>query len=115
MDDLNLLRDLHQQLKTAHFGIVDVSNNNLNVLYEAGLIHGMGKPLILLQGETILPKKKIKDVVPFDIFSDYRVKYLFSRHEAEVRFTWLEEELDKAMKAVFHMRPELENTPKWND
>lgn len=38
IDDLNILMDLHRQLESAHFGIADISTNNLNVLYEAGLI-----------------------------------------------------------------------------
>ena len=107
IDDLNLLKDLHKQLKTAHFGIAEVSNNNLNVLYEAGLLHGMDKSLILLQNRSST------DAVPFDIFSDYRVQYEISRRGAEVQFIWLEEELDKAMNAVLRMPPEFAQVPKW--
>jgi molecular chaperone HtpG len=59
MDDLNIHRDLHRQLKQAHFGIAEVSNNNFNVLYECGLLHGMGKPLVLLQ------RRDFTDTIPF--------------------------------------------------
>jgi molecular chaperone HtpG len=108
MEDLNIHRDLHRQLKQAHFGIAEISNNNLNVLYESGLLHGMGKPLVLLQhrGST--------DTPPFDIFSDYRCQYEVSRRESNVRFTWLEEELDKAMNTIRRMLPTFDTVPLWD-
>jgi molecular chaperone HtpG len=107
MEDLNIIKDLHRQLKTAHFGIADISNNNLNVLYEAGLLHGMSKPLILLR------RSDSKDKPPFDIFSDYQLNYVVNRRGADIAFTWLEEEMDKAMQAVFTMLPQLEHVPTW--
>jgi len=108
MDDLNIHRDMHRQLKQAHFGIAEISNNNLNVLYESGLLHGMGKPLILLQN------KDSKDAVPFDIFSDYRCQYNIARRGGDIRFVWLEEELDKAMNAVMKMLPSFNAMRKWD-
>jgi len=107
MQNLNIIKDLHRQLKAAHFGIAEISNNNLNVLYEAGLLHGMGKPLILLRRDDS------RDEPPFDIFSDYQAKYVVNRRGPEVEFTWLEKEMDKAMQAVFHMLPELQRVPVW--
>nr|VFJ90124.1 MAG: hypothetical protein BECKH772A_GA0070896_1001926 [Candidatus Kentron sp. H]VFJ91417.1 MAG: hypothetical protein BECKH772B_GA0070898_1001726 [Candidatus Kentron sp. H]VFJ98116.1 MAG: hypothetical protein BECKH772C_GA0070978_1001826 [Candidatus Kentron sp. H] len=59
MSDLNIQRSLRQQLEQVHFGIAEIPNNNHNVLYEAGLPHGMGKPLILLQ------RQDSKAPVPF--------------------------------------------------
>jgi len=109
MEDLNIIRDLHRQLKTAHFGIAEVSNNNLNVLYEAGLLHGMTKPLILLQ------RSDAKEKVPFDIFSDYRIIYEVSRRGGDIQFVWLEEEMTKAMNAVKKMIPQLDQVPKWQE
>ncbi|MCP4696790.1 MAG: hypothetical protein GY862_08065 [Gammaproteobacteria bacterium] len=108
MDHLNILQDLHRQLKSAHFGIADISNNNLNVLYEAGLMHGMGKPLILLHRDdsTVTP--------PFDIFSDYRLNYGVAKRGNKIQFIWLEEEMDKAMNTVMRMLPEFKNVPKWD-
>jgi hypothetical protein len=107
MADLNILRDLHRQLKQAHFGIADVSNNNLNVLYEAGLLHGLGKPLILLQ------KKDSEATVPFDILSDYRARYDVLKHDGDVLFAWLDKEMDKAMNTVRQMLPAFGSVPKW--
>lgn len=108
MADLNIHRDLHRQLKQTHFGIAEVSNNNLNVLYESGLLHGMGKPLVLLQ------RSDSTDSIPFDIFSDYRCKYEIARREGAVRFVWLDEELDKAMNTVKRMLPAFDTVPKWD-
>ena len=107
MDHLNILRDLHRQLKTVHFGLAEISNNNLNVLYEAGLIHGLGKPLILLT------RQDSHEEVPFDIFSDYRIEYQVAKRAGQIKFVWLKEELDKAIKTVFKMLPELERAAKW--
>jgi molecular chaperone HtpG len=108
MDDLNIHRDMHRQLKQAHFGIAEISNNNLNVLYESGLLHGMGKPLILLQ------RSDSKDSVPFDILSDYRCKYEVSRYEGDVQFVWLDKELDKAINTIKRMLPEFDALPHWD-
>jgi hypothetical protein len=107
MDDLNILKDLHRQLQTVHFGMAEISQNNLNVLYEAGLLHGMGKPLILLKDQASTAQ------VPFDIFSDYRIEYQIAKRVGQTKFIWLDEELDKAMKTVFKMLPELERVAKW--
>ena len=109
MDDLNIHRDMHRQLKQAHFGIAEISNNNRNVLYESGLLHGMGKPLILLQN------KASTDTVPFDIFSDYRCQYEITWRGADVRFPWLDEELDKAMNTVRRMLHGFDKVPKWDE
>lgn len=107
MVDLNIMRDLHGQLKTAHFGIAEVSNNNLNVLYEAGLLRGMGKPLLLLR------RTDSEEEVPFDILSDYHVKYEVTRRGNKVQFKWLEEELEKAMNTIGCMLPTFQDVPKW--
>jgi len=108
MGHLNIIRDLHRQLRTVHFGIAEVSNNNLNVLYEAGLLHGLGKPLILLQ------RTDSTETVPFDILSDFRGKYEVSRREVKIQFPWLEEEMDKAMNTVRRMLPTFGSVPKWD-
>lgn len=69
----------------------------------------MGKPLILLQTRNSI------SAVPFDIFSEYRVEYEVSKKATDIQFPWLKEGLDKAMKALVRMRPELEKTPKCTD
>lgn len=107
MEHLNILKDLDRQLRTVHFGIADISQNNHNVLYEVGLLSGMGKPLILLQREDS------QETVPFDIFGDYRIIYQIAKRVGRLKFIWLEEELDKAMNTVFKMLPEFGQSPKW--
>jgi hypothetical protein len=37
----------------------------------------------------------------------------FNCRGAKVEFTWLKEDMDKAMQAVFHMLPELERVATW--
>ncbi|MCP4696793.1 MAG: hypothetical protein GY862_08080 [Gammaproteobacteria bacterium] len=104
--DLNILRDIDRQIKSAHFGIVELSNNNLDVLYDAGIMHGMGKPLILMR------QRNSQANVPFNVFSDYRVEYEVSKRGIDFRFTWLEEELDNAMHTILRMLPGFDNVPK---
>lgn len=108
MADLNIHRDLHRQLKQAHFGIAEVSNNNLNVLYEAGLLHGLAKPLVLLQ------RRDSTETVPFDILSDYRGQYEITKRDIDIQFPWLKEEMDKAMNTVRRMLPAFGDVPKWD-
>jgi len=108
MDDLNIPKDLYRQLQTVHFGLTEITSNNLNVLYEAGFLQGLGKPVILLK------EKGSPGEVPFDIFGDYRIEYELTRRAGQVKFVWLQEELDKATKTVFKMLPELERVPKWS-
>ncbi|VFM98673.1 MAG: Molecular chaperone, HSP90 family [Candidatus Kentron sp. G] len=107
MPDLNIYRSLHRQLKEVHFGIAEISTNNHNVLYEAGLLHGLGKPLILLQREDS------EDPVPFDILNDFRGRYTVLKRGHEVEFTWLRQDLDKAMNTVRQMLPGFADVPKW--
>ena len=109
MGDLDIIRDLERQLAMAHFGLAEISATNPNVLFEAGMLKGMGKPVILLRSTNS------DRPVPFDIFRTYRAEYDISERGAKRAFVWLEEELDKAMEAVFHMLPEFERVPKWNE
>ncbi len=107
MDDINILKDLYRQLQSVHFGLADISGNNLNVLYEAGLLKGLGKPVIFLKREGDAGK------IPFDIFSDYRIEYQLAQRGGETQFIWLDKELDKIIPTVFRSLPELERAAKW--
>jgi len=106
--DTNLLKSMYDQLYSVHFGLAEITGNNPNVFYEAGLLKGLGKPVILLK------KQGVEAKVPFDIFSDYRIEYELAKRSGQVRFIWLEDELDKIMRAVFKMLPELERASKWS-
>jgi len=107
LGDLDIIRDLDRQLAMAHFGLADISVANANVLFEAGILKGMGKPVILLRNT------KSETPVPFDIFGTYRAEYDISQRQSKRAFVWLDEELDKAMETVLQMLPELERVPKW--
>lgn len=108
LSDLDIIRDLDRQLAMAHFGLIEISVTNANVLFEAGILKGMGKPAILLRNkESVTP-------VPFDIFGTYRAEYEVSQRQSKRTFVWLGEELNKAMQAVFRMVPGLERVPKWD-
>jgi len=108
MHDTNILKSMYDQLHRVHFGLAEITGNNPNVFYEAGLLKGLGKPVILLKRQGTEAK------TPFDVFSDYRIDYKLDRRGGLVKFFWLEEELDKAMRAVFKMLPELERAAKWS-
>jgi molecular chaperone HtpG len=102
MHDLNILKSMYDQLASAHFGIAEITGDNPNVFYEAGLLKGIGRPVILLK------KQGAEAKIPFDIFSDYRIEYEVKRRAGQVKYLWLEDELDKVMKTIFKMVPELE-------
>jgi len=106
--DINLLKSMYEQLNAVHFGLADITGNNANVFYEAGLLKGLGKPVILLRRQGDDTK------VPFDIFSDYRIEYQTAKRGGQVKFVWLEDELSKIMQAVFKMLPELMQADKWS-
>ena len=89
------------------FGLAEITGNNPNVFYEAGLLKGLNRPVILLK------KTGVEAQVPFDVFSDYRIEYELLKRGGRVKFAWLEEELDKIMQAVFKMSPELERAARW--
>lgn len=107
MDDLNILKDLERQLGVVHFGLAEISTLNLNVIYEAGLLKGMQKPMIFLR------RRDSSDAVPFDFSSDYRIEYELAKRGSQVKFIWLGEELDKTMQTVFKMLPDLQQAEKW--
>jgi hypothetical protein len=107
LHDTNILKSMYDQLYSVHFGLAEITGNNPNVFYEAGLLKGLNRPVILLKN------KEVEAKVPFDIYGDYRIEYQLAKRGSQVKFIWLEEELDKAMQAIFKMVPELERAPKW--
>ena len=54
------------------------------------------------------------ETVPFDILSDFRGKYDVAKREGKIQFTWLEDEMDKAMNTVRQMLPAFGSVPKWD-
>ncbi|TKB93179.1 MAG: hypothetical protein E8D40_03465 [Nitrospira sp.] len=60
----NITRDIIQHILEADLVIADISGSNPNVMYELGVRHSTGKPVVLMTSES--------DRIPFDI-SDIRV------------------------------------------
>nr|VFK58768.1 MAG: molecular chaperone HtpG [Candidatus Kentron sp. TUN] len=105
--ELNIQHDLIRQLQRVHFGIAEISNNNPNVLYEAGFLHALNKPLILLKRE------EGEVPVPFDIHNNFRVQYKIDKYPGGTEFTRIEKQLDKAMNTVEQMLPGFADAKKW--
>ena len=104
----NIIRDFLDNLNKADVVIADLTDKNPNVFYEAGLLKGLGKPVILLK------KHGDEGKTPFDVFSDYRIEYDLLKRAGKTKFAWLEEEQDKVMDAVFQAVPELDKAEKWS-
>ena len=107
IDNLNIPADLYRKLRSVHFGIAEISGNNSNVLIETGVLKGLDRPVVLLK------RRDSKEKVPFDIDGDYRIEYLMEKRAGKTKFVWLQEEMDKAMAAVFEMAPRLREAAKW--
>jgi nucleoside 2-deoxyribosyltransferase len=81
-----IMNQVWDYIRHADAVIADVTGRNPNVLYEAGMAHALGKPVVLLLQET--------ETAPFDIAAERRIPY---RLENLPR---LEQELGKAIAAL---------------
>jgi hypothetical protein len=67
-----IMDELLKQIRSSHFGIVDISELNLNVLIEFGVMLGTEKPILILRREGSAPK------LPFELGNyqchEYRVE-----------------------------------------
>src|SRR3989338_5734463 len=65
-----------EMIQTCAYGIADITGNNANVLFELGMMIGLGKPTIILKkrnkkGGLSLPSDlKALEVVPFNEYKD---------------------------------------------
>lgn len=64
--DQSIVQDIWKSLRTARVVVAELSGRNPNVMYEVGLAHALGKPIILLT--------RNQDDVPFDLKS---LRYVF--------------------------------------
>lgn len=64
LDQQNIIRDIVQGIDSADLVIADLTGLSANVLYELGLAHGLGRPVVLLTQDL--------ESVPFDLRS-YRI------------------------------------------
>src|SRR5207249_10934541 len=69
-----VVEEMIEQINAAHFGIVDVTSLNANVLIETGLMIGINKPLIILRD------KRDAQPIPFNIRARQIFQY-FHRQE----------------------------------
>ena len=65
--DVSVMDSIWHRLNTAQIVIVDCTERSANVMYEAGLAHGLGKN-VLLCGPC-------KDVFPYECEDQYNVCY----------------------------------------
>lgn len=63
----SIVQDIWKSLRTARLVVAELSGRNPNVMYEVGLAHALGKPIILLT--------RNQDDVPFDLKSLRYVYY----------------------------------------
>jgi molecular chaperone HtpG len=107
---LNVVEDIKNQIAEAHFGIVDITGNNPNVLWELGLMIGYGKQVIILKEKTDTA------TTPFDLYGNYRIGYQVVKDDAtgNVEYALLEQGMKKHLKRIFDQYPELERAAKWN-
>jgi hypothetical protein len=105
--DVDLLRDIDNQLHSAHFGLMEISTNNANVFVETGFLLGLGKPVIILRN------KGGKKQVPFNIGTALTIEYKKRRRNGVLRFEGLEEGLKGAVYAVLKTSSRLLRSKKW--
>jgi GAF domain len=65
----DVITAMRRQIKSAHFGIVDITGNNPNVMFELGMMGILGKKLLLLR------HKGDQTEIPFDISIEHRYSY----------------------------------------
>ena len=105
MTDAKVVVDIEKQIRSAHFGIADITGNNPNVLWELGVMVGHGKPVVILKDTHDTAK------TPFDVYGNYRVEYQVakSQHTGIVEYALLERGLERTMTRILEQSAELKN------
>jgi len=105
MKDARVVEDIENQIRSAHFGIADITGNNPNVLWELGVMMGHKKPVVLLKEMTDT------QTTPFDVYGLYRLEYqvVKSRASGRTQYALLEDGMDSNMKFLLDRVPELKN------
>ena len=88
----SILKDIIQSIDRSDLVIADLTDNNVNVFYELGIAHTLGKPVILAAQSL--------EKVPFDL-KPYRI-WIYSIHFA--RFQKAKQELDDLAKGFLEGR-----------
>jgi hypothetical protein len=105
MNDPRIVNDIETQIRSAYFGIADITGNNPNVLWELGLMMGLNKPVVILKDKTDTAK------TPFDVHGSYHVEYQIveSGSTGFVEYALLGKGLERNMKFILDRFPELKN------
>lgn len=111
MKDSRVVDDIEQQIRSAHFGVADITGNNPNVFWELGVMLGANKPVVLLKEKTDTAK------TPFDVYGNYRVEYqiVVGGSSGVVEYALLERGLEANMKFLLERFPELKNAPEFRE
>ena len=88
-----VMEQIWEQMNRAGLIIVDLTDKNPNVFYELGIVHTLGKPVILMT--------QSEDDVPFDLRHLRFIEYEYTPHGCHQ----LEEDLRKAVQSVLQQRP----------
>jgi len=111
MNDPRVVDDIESQIRSAHFGIADITGNNPNVLWELGLMMGQNRPVVILKDRTDSAR------TPFDVHGSYRVEYQIveSGSTGIVEYALLERGLERSMKYLLDRFPELKNATEYRE
>lgn len=107
--DVDVLKDIDNQLHAAHFGIVDLSDRSANVYIETGVLIGLGKPVIVIRNTA-------KEApLPFNIGSQFTVDYTVDSSGEKPVFVGLAEGIRNGVDAILHSHASLRRARKWKD
>jgi molecular chaperone HtpG len=106
-----VVEDIEYQIRSAHFGIADITGNNPNVLWELGLMVGLNKSVVILKDKTDTAK------TPFDVYGMYRLEYQIveSGTSGVIEYALLERGLQQNMKMIFERCASLKGAREFND
>ncbi|MFC1712639.1 ATP-binding protein [Candidatus Poribacteria bacterium] len=109
MTNSSVVESIKNHIAQAHFGIADITGNNPNVLWELGLMIGYGKSVIILKDQ------EDEEKTPFDLYGDYHVPYqiVSVRATGVTEYPLLASGLERNLKLIFELCPELEKAAKW--
>jgi nucleoside 2-deoxyribosyltransferase len=109
INDPNVVADIEKQIRSAHFGIADITGNNPNVLWELGMMIGLNKPVVILKDTADAEK------TAFDVHGSYRIQYQVAKDPSTgaVEYALLEKGLERNMKFILERFPELRNAEEY--
>lgn len=96
--------DIRLKIETAHFGIIDVTGYNPNVMWEFGMLRALEKRFILISN------KEDESVIPFDLRPFHHYKYekredkLYVADPASNQLKLIDEVLLKFIKKLMTIR-----------